>query len=64
MAVSNKVYIGDGVYMEIMGGSIVLSTRREDHWDTIYLDGSMLSTIVELFKKYYESEDEDGTKEA
>lgn len=63
MAVSNKVHIGDGVYIEIRGGSIVLSTRREDHWDTIYLDGYMLSTIVELFKKY-ESEDEDGTKEA
>jgi len=56
----NKMYIGDGVYVEYTGYSIILTAENgREATDTIHLEEWMLKAISNFVLKFKESTEEE-----
>jgi len=49
---SNKQYLGDGVYIETTDGQLIMTTENGISIEnTIYLDSSVMDSLIEYYKK-------------
>lgn len=48
---TSKTYLGDGVYADYDGMHIVLTTDRDGHTDTIYLDDLTVAAFLDYLKR-------------
>ncbi len=60
---SEKVYIGDGVYVFNDGFHVILETPRDGRMETIYLELSVYIKLVQYANKVFSMKDKEEKNE-
>jgi len=48
---SNKQYLGDGVYVETEAGQLRMTAESEDQLNTIFLEAEVMDSLIKYYKE-------------